>query len=217
MYTTRSTSLCFWCLTWNIQIKVIQNMKYKFQSWFKTMLWFCSNKWMFGTLDGDALIKDNMGVTRQTCLSQTETAMLFSLGWHMSKGVTTPTVRVYQVHRGRDDRLKNKKSEDFPENRLVVQVAKPHWLQSGEHLTNLEICGLCLRTFVTDDETVQVERQQIIQCTKVWQSLRNFNFLFPHVGPTWKTRKSRVRVMATTVPRQRKMLLLKQLLWWYYV
>lgn len=99
----------------------------------------------------------------------------------MSKGVTTPTVRVYQVHRGRDDRLKNKKSEDFPENRLVVQVAKPHWLQSGEHLTNLEICGLCLRTFVTDDETVQVERQQIIHCTKVWQSLRNFNCLFPHL------------------------------------
>ena len=32
---------------------------------------------MFGTLDGDAL-KDNMGVTRQTCLSQTETAMLSS-------------------------------------------------------------------------------------------------------------------------------------------
>ena len=52
----------------------------------------------------------------------------------MSKGVTTPTVRVYQVHRGRNDRLKNKKSKDFPENRLVIHVTEPYWLESWKRL-----------------------------------------------------------------------------------
>ena len=62
---------------------------------------------MFGTLGGDAS-KDDIG--------------------------ETPTVRVYQVHRGGDDRLKNKNCKDFLENRLVIYVTEPDWLESGERL-----------------------------------------------------------------------------------
>ena len=41
------------------------------------------------------------------------------------------TMCVYQVHSGRNESFQKKKSKDFTENRLMVQVAKPHRLERG--------------------------------------------------------------------------------------
>ena len=41
------------------------------------------------------------------------------------------TMCVYQVDSGRNESFQKKKSKDFTENRLMVQVAKPHRLERG--------------------------------------------------------------------------------------
>ena len=57
--------------------------------------------------------------------------------WH---DMVTLTMRVNQVHRGRDESLQKEKRKDFSENWLVIQVAKPHWLQISQLKASYDLC-----------------------------------------------------------------------------